>query len=290
MGPFQAFKRPKKCTPYAADIDDRMIGASNTINAILRKWNVEVRRIRPPRYPFVKHVRTADVDLNLWIATAEGETWYGNGVEQSEIRQLRKMIEPAERILEIGTHHGVFLQLLAQAAGVDGFVLGVEAAPYAAMVAQANISLNTIGSQRKVICAAATDRDNEHVGISSLQNVQLSDSDEQSAVVKVPTVTGDALDLEFGPFSMLKVDVEGHEYEVLKGCQKLLSRHPKLALELHVSILRDRGMKPEDVLALLDLERYSVLYLERPHYQDIKPFLKSVCESADVLNLFLLPR
>lgn len=50
----------------------------------------------------------------------------------------------------------------------------------------------------------------------------------------VPAVTLDSMTEHFGYPDFLKVDVEGHEVEVLRGAQKLLcASHPEVIVEIH---------------------------------------------------------
>jgi FkbM family methyltransferase len=69
----------------------------------------------------------------------------------------------------------------------------------------------------------------------------------------VTQVTLDRLGAESArPITHVKVDVEGFEAEVLAGGREFLrARQPRLFLELHGELLRQRGQSPEGLLALL---------------------------------------
>jgi len=56
---------------------------------------------------------------------------------------------------------------------------------------------------------------------------------------------------------LLKIDVEGYEYEVLVGAKRLLEqRKPPICLELHLDLLEKRGIEPKRVLAELGSHGY----------------------------------
>jgi len=56
---------------------------------------------------------------------------------------------------------------------------------------------------------------------------------------------------------LLKIDVEGYEYEVLLGAKRLLEqRKPPICLELHLDLLERRGVEPRRVLAQLESYGY----------------------------------
>jgi hypothetical protein len=69
----------------------------------------------------------------------------------------------------------------------------------------------------------------------------------------VAQVTLDRLAAESDrPITHVKIDVEGFEAEVLAGGRAFLrDRQPWLFLELHGALLRQRGLSPEGLLALL---------------------------------------
>jgi FkbM family methyltransferase len=56
---------------------------------------------------------------------------------------------------------------------------------------------------------------------------------------------------------LLKIDVEGYEYEVLAGAQRLLREHkPVICLELHLDLLERRGQSAAQVVAELQSHGY----------------------------------
>jgi FkbM family methyltransferase len=57
---------------------------------------------------------------------------------------------------------------------------------------------------------------------------------------------------------MIKIDVEGHEFEVLQGASKLLfSRKPALAIELHPGMLIHKGTSAFEIAEYLEKAGYS---------------------------------
>ena len=55
--------------------------------------------------------------------------------------------------------------------------------------------------------------------------------------------------------TMLKIDVEGFEVEVLRGAARILETRPKLAIELHAPALPTFGNSVEELFALYDFSR-----------------------------------
>jgi FkbM family methyltransferase len=192
----------------------------------------------------------------MWITNAEANEWYSFEHQDPHVEKdaLRTLIKPGDRVLEIGSHHGFTALLIANYVGKDGFVLGVEANPMNALIDQAQLALNGV-KNLKFIHAAGADRAGR-LRITSDHNAHVRLNGDEDAGSEVAAVTGDMLDSEYGPFNVLKIDVEGYEVEVLRGCKNILARAPKLEIELHIETLQERGYSVKTVLDLIDANRY----------------------------------
>ncbi|MEQ9371194.1 MAG: FkbM family methyltransferase [Coleofasciculus chthonoplastes F3-SA18-01] len=56
--------------------------------------------------------------------------------------------------------------------------------------------------------------------------------------------------------TLLKIDVEGYETEVLKGAKKILETTPKLEIEIHTEILSRQNTSVQEIMELIDISRY----------------------------------
>ena len=86
---------------------------------------------------------------------------------------------------------------------------------------------------------------------------QASELDEKD-LARIETVSVDGLiEKNLAPPDIMKIDVEGHEFEVLKGARKLLSaKKPLLSLELHPGLLRQRGTSALAIAEFLEEAGY----------------------------------
>lgn len=75
--------------------------------------------------------------------------------------------------------------------------------------------------------------------------------------VDVATVDGEVRALGLIP-DLLKIDVEGDEWEVLRGARELLGRKPAISLELHLDLLERRGRSAREVVD--DLESFGYAF------------------------------
>jgi len=168
---------------------------------------------------------------------------------------------------------------LSSLVGSQGLIVSVEARPFNAMIANAQIALNR-ANNCKVLNAAASDKPGT-VLISDVSNGSIV----PSGGIDTPAVTADQLDAQFGPFTVLKIDVEGYEGAVLDGCRTILQRSPRLMLELHCPIVSRFGITAQDVMHKIP-NNYRGTMILRSNRQ-VREFAGVLPD--DIVNLFLWP-
>jgi FkbM family methyltransferase len=235
--------------------------------------------------PFVEKVSIAGVEFCFWVGDRVGEEWYKPADHQgySEHTETARLLRHGDRVLEIGSHHGFYTMLLSKVVGDEGFVLAVEPSPFNAMMASAQVGLNAAVNCR-VIQAAASDRTGK-TRISFQSNALVTDS---AKGIEVNTITADELDSTFGPFQVIKIDVEGFERQVLAGASMILRRRPRVLLELHSPHLYKFGSTIEDVLGLLG-PSYEGTIIPRNARDRVSSFSQGDIPRDEIVNLFLTP-
>ena len=87
---------------------------------------------------------------------------------------------------------------------------------------------------------------------------------------------------------MIKVDVEGYEYDLLKGAFKILEHgNVKLIIEIHPDALRNYKKTTGEVLELLNLGKYNVWIQRNDNIPPI-PYANERIDSR--VNLYMLPK
>jgi FkbM family methyltransferase len=247
-------------------------------------FEIHRKRRANSAFPFVQKAEMPGVAFQYWVADEIAEAWYRpEGLRKlAEVGEIKHLIQPGDRVLEIGSHHGIFMLILSRLVGSEGLVVSVEPHPFNAMVANAQIALNQLHNCR-LIQAAASDRP----GILQLSN-DSNGSIVRSEGIQVPAITGDELDAQFGPFTVLKIDVEGYEAVVLDGCRKILSRAPRISIEVHSPVLPSFGVTVNQVLERIP-ERYHGTMILRSDWA-VQPFCRESLPPDHIANLFLRPR
>jgi FkbM family methyltransferase len=195
-----------------------------------------------------KHVY-GGIPLSVHIEGRGAQAWYDHDwPELREIELLSKgKLHSGARVFDIGAHHAIVAMMLAHIVGPAGKVVAVEANDGHAEMARKNIALNQVQNVTLIEAAAAS----ESGRLDFTPDSDAVDRDEPGMEkTTVKAVTVDELAAEFGQPDVLFIDVEGFEYEVLRGATKTLQSRPDLFVEVHVGVgLEAFGHSVADVLS-----------------------------------------
>ena len=171
---------------------------------------------------------------------------------------LAELAAPGTTAIDVGAHIGIETVLLARSVGQSGSVLSVEPDPRNLELLRINCALNELANVTVVPAAASAqagavsfvsddDSTTSHVDIGGAFETQRGGG-------TVEAVTLDALVAEHvrgGRVSVIKVDVEGHEAEVLRGAGTVLGAgdtsvvveiHSEWSLNACLQILASHGL------------------------------------------------
>jgi FkbM family methyltransferase len=275
-----------------------------TKKAFARSGYVLSRRTEtPPDKPMTVYKRRyqfLSIEYDFWIFDETGRQWYDHDFWQNapEFKLLESMVTPSSKVLEIGLHHGFTAVFLAKHldANAGGRYCGMELLPKAALITQAQFKLNDLGDNCAVINAA---------GGSSVGEVRVRDVTDGNGSVNqsndgivVKCLPGDWILEQLGKVNLLKIDVEGYELQVLRGCREILKSMPRIALEVHLDQLKSFGASVDEIWNMIPMDLYDACYLHNPRSSYIRPDTHTVAKlnnlrefpTTGIVNLFLSPK
>jgi FkbM family methyltransferase len=155
----------------------------------------------------------------------EAMVWIG-WEEQSELLALSRLLHPGDSFVDCGANIGLWSLVAAPIVGSNGSVDAFEASPDVAARLAAHAAQSPV---IRVHAAALSETPGSvRLDVGSTHNLaRISDE----GTVSVPATTLDAaLDR---PPSGIKIDVEGHELQVLRGARETLAQRPWIVVEFN---------------------------------------------------------
>ncbi len=192
-----------------------------------------------------------------------------NGTYEDEISKLIKTsLKPGYIALDIGANIGLQSLRMAECVGINGKVYAFEPLQYLQEKFKANMQLNNAYNVTLFPFALANttseesfkiDRNLWNQGTFNLSN-QNTGSETQQVIIKIADDITEIKNLE--RLDLIKIDVEGFEFDVIKGLYKTLHRHkPRIIFEYDSNYWINNGKNIIDCynfLRSLDYEFYQV--------------------------------
>ena len=169
--------------------------------------------------------------LISWWEKEASETLYENLISRIYERFFR--IRSEDIVTDVGAHVGAFALGAAKKAS-RGRVVAFEPHPGNFQLLLRNIKLNRLTNvvPIKACCGSVSGKAGLSIGPWSATHA-LTTKTDSSGVIEVTVRTLDEVvnELKLPYVSVIKIDAEGSELEVLKGAQLILTRHsPKLSI------------------------------------------------------------
>lgn len=201
-------------------------------------------------------------DFDIYVAPDDldvGRHVLSNTYEPDVSAVFRRLLRPDMAVLDIGANIGFFTMLSASLVGPAGFVLAVEPNPANARLIEASRRLNGYG--QVTIAQVAAGRSTGLLALHTAQSngTTSNPSNDLALLLSAQTVPAIAIDQLLAPdrrVDLIKVDVEGAEYNALMGCAQLIARdRPSIISEFSPDMMPGiSGVSGEEYLSWI-LER-----------------------------------
>jgi FkbM family methyltransferase len=208
---------------------------------------------------------------------------------EDEIKFLRHLIRPGQKVIDIGANYGVYTLSMAQVVGPGGCVWAFEPATNTARLLAEGIAVNGFSqiilepSALSNVCGTAKLLLNENSELNSLVHGMPSTSASET----VPLVTLDECMERYGwrDIEFMKIDAEGEECNIIKGGERffkelspLVQYEIKAGTDLHMELIQN--------FAALGYDSYRLV----PGLNLLVPFDAGSAPDGFLLNLFCCKR
>lgn len=197
--------------------------------------------------------------------------------QAAELSAIRRHIGPQDLVCDIGANKGSYLYWMSRWAGqVVAFEPQSALADYLNQACRA-LNLNNTTIVQAGVSSRSGTMDLYVPSPNSPEASLIRHGDAQTTPVSV--VTLDEYFSASKPISLLKIDVEGAELDVLKGAEKILRRdHPTLVFECEQRHLAQGSV--HDCLNYLLALGYEGEFIDRGRLRPIQEFDLAIHQSA----------
>lgn len=192
------------------------------------------------------------------------------------ITAFSECLKPGDTFIDVGAHFGIWSAFASKLVGPIGRVIACEPSP-AFKVLQSHIGDRANVRLRNVVVGATEGNVVFHAqGFSTSGSMHPDVTDinryylQHVPVTKinVPMISLDQLVVAEGAHpSLIKIDVEGFEHEVLRGATRLLTAGANFIIEIHPPQLNIFCSSAEDVVHMLESFSYriDIIYQRTPN-------------------------
>ena len=167
---------------------------------------------------------------------------------------LMERLAEGMRVLDLGANIGYYTLMMANRVGPDGGVLAVEPVPANFRILEKNVDLNGYGDRVELFPIAISDsvetrqmRLSDRSNLHTFHDDQLADCSDERLGLTGETISVETMDLD--AFlegkelpDLIRMDVEGHEVEILTSLAETLRSsewRPQLVVEVHPTLYDD---------------------------------------------------
>ena len=173
--------------------------------------------------------------------------------EKSTIEFLNRNVNQNNVVIEVGANIGAHTLQIAKLAGKKGRVIAIEPTQFAIEKLKKNISLNPNISNITVVKKVVSDV--EARGKDAINSDWSMNSQQSPEKINFLSTTVDKLveGLELCHVDLLKIDVDGYDYKVLKGAKETIRKEkPTIFIELCEYTLQQKGDSIVDIFNFLE--------------------------------------
>ena len=225
-----------------------------------------------------------DIDRMSSYILLEQEDWF-----EEEIRFARRWLRPGMQAVDVGANIGVYALAMARAVGRGGRVSAFEPTPESADALRRNLRIND-ATHVELYQAAVSDREGAialAVGEHPEVNAIAARGGAGEGVIECTALTLDriAAEQDWSAVDFVKIDVEGHEREAIRGGATFFaSASPLLMLEVKKADTVNLGLF--EAITQMGYDVYRLL----PGPLMLAPFDRSAAVDEYMLNVFACKR
>jgi len=211
-----------------------------------------------------------DNGLKIYLELSNPFTWdlvLGKDLEKNVKQEFALNVNDGDTVIDVGSHIGEYTLLGAKLVGEKGFIISIEPDHGTVKSLKENIILNNFKN-----CLVLEKAIGKKVETKPLYKVSEEDiygyldpyvknkKLKKYSEIEVTTIDEIILSNNLDSVNLLKIDVEGFEYEVLLGCNNALKNNKikKIIVETHSEYLKAKGIDEDSIYTLLKEHGFTI--------------------------------
>lgn len=225
------------------------------------------------------------------------------GFERRTQGVFERFLTGGDVALDIGANIGAHTLPLARLVGPQGKVIAFEPTAFAFQKLLKNIGLNPdlaarIVPEQVMLIGNGWEEPAQALYASwpltegEQVHRQLCGVLKSTSGARAATLDDYLAESPMGRVAFIKMDVDGHEYQVLRGSQRTLARHrPVIVMEMAPYLLSEKQSSLEELLALLRAAKYTIetLVTGRPWPLEAR-FVRAMVKEGSSANVIVRPQ
>jgi FkbM family methyltransferase len=194
------------------------------------------------------------------------------------------IIRKKDTVLDIGANIGYYALIEAQMVGKGGTVYAIEPVAGNYKLLQKNVELNRFANVSTYQLAFGDRNEHAEIFVSNKSNLCAMSKEavggQVLSVQDVQMMTVDQFLVGKKPPSLIRMDVEGFEYEIIKGMKQTLLGKTRILLELHAQPAYLKPEKLDELLQILEDNHYRVKFIVYEHKVRENPITRTLLRHA----------
>ena len=226
-----------------------------------RNWlweNAPIKVVRGKLHGYLMRL-----DLSKWSDRAA--FFLGRWYDLSTQLLIQELVKPGDTVVDVGANRGMFALMASRLVGDQGRVLCFEPNPSCAKLLEDEVATNNIHNIVVFRAALGSKRENSILSVPYINSGEgtfgASTYGDELYQVHCDILQGDET-LFAEHLSLIKIDVEGFECNVIEGLRGIIERdRPKIVTEVVPQLLARCGSSEQDLSLLMQGFGYTGLRL-----------------------------
>lgn len=240
-------------------------------------YRPEVSVSRVNKSKMILFPRTGDINTDLYMHKKREPIC-------TEYLMNSGVIKQNDTVLDIGANIGYYVLVESQLVGSGGIVYAIEPVEGNYRMLQRNLHLNKSTNVSTYQLAFGDRNEHAEIFVSNKSNLCAISKEavggEVLGIQDVRMVTVDDFLVGKKPPNLVRMDVEGFEYEIIKGMKQTLKGKTNILLELHAQPDYLKPEKLDELLQILEDNDYRVKFLVYEHKVRENPITRTLLRHA----------